>query len=52
MQTLHIAKVPDGPDDKSTDIWFAAERDFLPVRALVVEKDGTRSDQMITRIGK
>jgi len=52
MQTLHIAKVPDGPDDKSTDIWFATERDFLPVRALVVEKDGTRSDQMITRIGK
>jgi hypothetical protein len=52
MQTLHIAKVPDGPDDKSTDIWFAAERDFLPVRALVVEKDGTRSDQLITRIGK
>jgi hypothetical protein len=52
MQTLHIAKVPDGPDDKSTDIWFAAEHDFLPVRALVVEKDGTRSDQMITRIGK
>ena len=52
MQTLHIAKVPDGPEDKSTDIWFAAERDFLPVRVLVVEKDGTRSDQMITRIGK
>jgi hypothetical protein len=44
--------VPDGPDDKSTDIWFAAERDFLPVRALVIEKDGTRSDQLITRIGK
>ena len=52
MQTLHIAKVPDGPEDKATDIWFAAERDFLPVRVLVVEKDGTRSDQMVTRIGK
>jgi len=52
MQTLHIAKVPDGPEDKATDIWFAAERDFLPVRVLVVEKDGTRSDQVLTRIGK
>jgi hypothetical protein len=52
MQTLHIVKVLDGPEDKSTDIWFAAERDFLPVRVLVVEKDGTRSDQMITRIDK
>jgi Protein of unknown function (DUF3108) len=52
MQTLHIAKVPDGAEDKATDIWFAAERDFLPVRVLVVEKDGTRSDQVLTRIGK
>jgi hypothetical protein len=52
METLHIAKVPDGPEDKATDIWFAAERDFLPVRVLVVEKDGTRSDQILTRIGK
>ena len=52
MQTLHIAKLRDGPEDKSTDIWFAAERDFLPVRVLVVETDGTSSDQVLTRIGK
>lgn len=51
MQTLHIAKVRDGPDDKATDIWFAVERDFIPVRALVVDKDGTRADQLVTRIG-
>jgi hypothetical protein len=51
MQTLHIAKVRDGPEDKSTDIWFAAERDFLPVRVLIVENDGTRADQIVTRIG-
>jgi uncharacterized protein DUF3108 len=50
MQTLHIAKVRDGPDDKSTDIWFATERDFLPVRVLVVDKDGARADQVVTRI--
>jgi hypothetical protein len=52
MQTLHIAKLRDGPEDKSTDIWFAAERDFVPVRVLVVDTDGTRSDQVVTRIGK
>jgi len=51
IPTLRVAKVPDGPDDKATDIWFAADRDFLPVRVLVVEKDGTRSDQIVTRIG-
>ena len=52
MQTLRVAKVRDGPEDKSTDIWFAAERDFLPVRALIVDNDGTRADQIVTRIGK
>lgn len=52
MQTLHIAKLRDGPEDKATDIWFAAERDFLPVRVLIVDPDGTRSDQIVTRIGK
>jgi hypothetical protein len=52
FQTLHIAKLRDGPDDKATDIWFAAERDFLPVRVLIVDNDGTRADQIITRIGK
>ena len=51
IPTLRVAKVPDGPDDKATDIWFAADRDFLPVRVLIVEKDGTRSDQIVTRIG-
>jgi hypothetical protein len=51
MQTLHIAKERDGPDDKSTEIWFASEHDYLPVRVLVVDKDGTRADQVLTRIG-
>jgi hypothetical protein len=43
--------VPDGPGDRATDIWFATERDHLPVRALVVDKDGTRADQVLARIG-
>ena len=50
MQTLHIAKVRDGPEDKATDIWFAVDRDFIPVRALVVDKDGARADQVVKRI--
>ena len=51
LQTLHISKEPDGPGDKATDIWFASERNYLPVRVLVVDKDGTRADQVVTRIG-
>lgn len=50
LQTLHITKVRDGPEDKSTDIWFAEDRYFLPVRVLVVDKDGSRVDQVLTRI--
>ena len=52
MQTLRISKVRDGPDDKSTDIWFATDRDFIPVRVLVVDKDGERADQIVTRIDR
>jgi hypothetical protein len=51
LQTLHISKERDGPGDKSTDIWFASEHSYLPVRVLVVDKDGTRVDQVVTRIG-
>jgi hypothetical protein len=52
MQTLRITKERDGPDDKTLDIWFASERDYLPVRVLIVDKDGTRADQVVTRIDK
>jgi hypothetical protein len=51
IPTLRIAKVPEGPDDRATDIWFATEREYLPVRALIVDKDGTRADQILSRIG-
>ena len=50
LQTLHISKERDGPGDKATDIWFASEHSYLPVRVLVVDKDGTRVDQVLTRI--
>jgi len=51
LQTLRISKERDGPNDKSTDIWFASEHNYVPVRVLVVDKDGTRADQVVTRIG-
>lgn len=51
MSALHLSKERDGPEDKETDIWLASERNFLPVRILVVEKDGTRIDQVVTRMG-
>ena len=32
------------------EIWLATDRDYLPVRILIVAKDGTRLDQRVTRI--
>jgi hypothetical protein len=37
-------------EDRSAEIWLAADRDYLPVRVTVVEKDGTRLEQVATRI--
>ena len=51
LETVHMVKQREGKEDKGTEIWFASSRDFLPVRILVIEKDGTRLDQVLTRIG-
>ena len=51
LETVHLVKQREGKDDKGTEIWFASSRDFLPVRILIIEKDGARIDQVLTRIG-
>jgi len=51
FEALHLVKQRDGPGDRATEIWLATRRNYLPVRILVVEKDGTRIDQVLTRIG-
>lgn len=51
LETVHLVKQRDGKEDRGTEIWFASARDYLPVRILVIEKDGTRMDQVLTRIG-
>jgi hypothetical protein len=45
-------KVRRGGEDprESAEVWLAAERGYVPIRLLVVEKDGTRYDQVATRI--
>jgi len=50
LDTLHIAKEQDAGDERGTEIWFAVQKNNLPVRLLVIEKDGTRLDQIVTRI--
>lgn len=50
LDTLRIVKELDPGDERGTEIWFAVQRHNLPVRVLVTEKDGTRLDQVVTRI--
>ena len=39
-----------GNDEERTEIWLATELSYLPLRILVVEKSGTRYDQVPTKI--
>jgi hypothetical protein len=48
FNTVKVARQSDGRE--SAELWLAAERGYVPVRLLVVEKDGTRYEQMATRI--
>ena len=36
--------------DRSREIWVDPSRSYLPLRVLVVQKDGTRIDQVATRV--
>jgi hypothetical protein len=51
LQAVRLVKQLEGGDDRSTEIWLASERNYVPVRILVVEKDGTRVDTVLTRLG-
>ena len=50
LNTVHLVKQREGKDDRGTELWFASGRDYLPVRILLIEKDGARIDQVLTRI--
>ena len=50
LNTVHLVKQRENADDRGTEIWFASSRDYLPVRILLIEKDGARIDQVLTRI--
>jgi hypothetical protein len=50
LDTVKLVKQRDGPDDKETEVWLAPSLHYLPVRILIVETNGNRADQMISRI--
>jgi hypothetical protein len=50
FDALKIVKVRNNPEDKVTEVWFAVDREYIPIRVLVIEKDGTRLDQIAVKI--
>jgi hypothetical protein len=50
FETLKLVKRKSNPEDRSTEVWLALRQHHLPVRVLVVEKDGTRIDQIANRV--
>lgn len=49
FDALKFVKKRERPEDKQTEVWIAADRQ-IPVRILIVDKDGTRLDQVAAKI--
>jgi hypothetical protein len=49
IESLHLVKLRDAGDGRQTEIWLDVTRSYAPIRLLVIEKDGTRVDQVVTR---
>lgn len=50
MSTVKVAR--QGEERESAELWLAVDRSYIPVRLVVVEKDGTRYEQVATRISQ
>jgi len=50
FDALKLVKRKDNPQDKTTEIWLAVDRQYIPVRILVIDKEGKRIDQVATSI--
>jgi hypothetical protein len=51
FDTVKVMRKNEGSGDVA-EIWLAADRSYLPVRIVVVEKDGTRFEHVVTRISQ
>lgn len=49
LKTLHLVKHRD-PGENGTEVWLAADRHLFPVKLLILENDGSKFEQVITRL--
>ena len=52
VDTVKLVKERAPGDDRRTEVWFSVKQNYIPVRVLVVEKDGTRLDQVATQVSR
>jgi len=52
FDTVRVARLSQGEQKETAELWLAAELGYIPVRLLVVEKDGTSYDQMAVRVSR
>ena len=49
INTLHLVRQREAGDN-TVEVWLAPERQFMPVKVLIVENDGAKFEQVITRL--
>lgn len=49
MRTLHLVKERQ-PGESAAEVWLAPQHHFFPVKVLIVEKDGTHYEQILTQL--
>ncbi len=49
LTTVHLTKQRD-QNESHTEVWLAPEFHYLPVKVVIVENDGVRYEQVVTRL--
>lgn len=50
FEALRLAQKTEKSGDRSREVWLDPARSYLPMRVLIVQTDGTRIDQVATRV--
>lgn len=50
FEALRLAQRLEGSGDRGREVWLDPARSYLPMRVLIVQKDGTRIDQVAVRV--
>jgi hypothetical protein len=49
ISTVHLVKQRQ-PDESATEIWLSPRHRYLPVKMMIVERNGSRYEQVATRL--